>query len=498
MSAVEHGPPASPVLDRRRAGVLLHPTSLPGGDLGADAARFIEFLADAGFSVWQALPLGPTHSDGSPYHCLSAHAGNPRLISAARLVEDGWLEAAAAADPDTRARLGRAHQGFVTRATPAQRAAFDACRHAEAHWLDDYALFEVLRKQQASRPWWQWPGALRDREPAALAAARAQLGADIERVCFEQFAFARQWRALRELAAAHDLRLFGDMPIFVAHDSAEVWAHREYFKLDAEGQPTVVAGVPPDYFSATGQRWGNPLYDWTRMAADGFAWWAARLKTELGRFDLVRIDHFRGFAACWEIPAADPTAVNGRWVEAPGERLFDALLAALGRLPLVAEDLGVITPDVVALRTRLGLPGMKVLQFAFDGGADNPYLPHAHSADAVVYTGTHDNDTTLSWFEQLPAAQQERVLEYLGQPREPMPRPLTRAALASVAPLAILPLQDVLELGAGHRMNTPGTCDGNWRWRFDWQQVEPELVARWRELVRLYGREIPEPVASSK
>jgi 4-alpha-glucanotransferase len=476
------------VFDRRRAGILLHPTSLPGGDLGPDAYRFIDFLAEAGIGVWQMLPLGPTHADLSPYHCLSAHAGNPRLVSPALLVEAGWLAPDAAQTADARLRLASAWQGFRQRADAAARQAFEQFQEAERAWLDDYALFEVLRKDTGAGPWWEWPAPLRDREPSALAATRARFGEDLERVRFEQFAFARQWHALKGHANARGVLLFGDMPIFVAHDSAEVWAHRACFQLDARGQPRAVAGVPPDYFSATGQRWGNPLYDWARMQADGFRWWIARFATELARFDLVRVDHFRGFEACWEIPAADATAVNGRWVPVPGAALFDALQARFARLPLVAEDLGYITPAVHALRRRYGLPGMGVLQFAFDGGADNPYLPHNLAPDTAVYTGTHDNDTTRAWFEALAPEAQARVREYLGNPAEPMPQALVRAALASVARLAVLPMQDALGLGAGQRMNTPGTTTGNWRWRFDWPQLAPGLAASLRRQMEIYGR----------
>ena len=305
---------------------------------------------------------------------------------------------------------------------------------------------------------------------------------------FEQFAFARQRQALRAYAAAHGVLLFGDMPIFVAHDSVDVWTHRDHFALDDAGQPLAVAGVPPDCFSATGQRWGNPLYDWERMRADGFRWWIARLTTEFRRFDLVRVDHFRGFEAHWEIPAAEPMADRGRWVDVPGEALFDALLAHFGALSLVAEDLGFITPTVHALRERYGFPGMRVLQFAFDGGTDNPYLPHNHSVNSVVYTGTHDNDTTLAWFQGLAPDRQQYVVDYLGHPGEPMPQPLIRAALASVARLAMLPMQDVLMLGPGHRMNIPGTASGNWRWRFEWEQVTPDRIELLRRLVEVYGR----------
>ena len=484
-----------PALDRRRAGVLLHPTSLPGGgDLGADAFRFVDFLAQSGFSVWQMLPLGPTHHDGSPYHSLSLHAGNPMLISLERLVEWGWLDSGGASDahgtPAFRLdRLGHAYQLFTQRAPESDQKAFEQFVNAEAYWLEDYALYRVLRQEFSGLAWSQWPAPLRDRDPETLAATRIRLMDEIVRVCFEQFVFARQWRALREHAAARGVRLFGDVPIFVAHDSVDVWTGREYFLLDADGRPTVVAGVPPDYFSKDGQRWGNPLYRWERMQRNGFRWWIERLTTEFRRFDLLRIDHFRGFEAYWEIPAAEATAVNGRWVKAPGATLFDTLKAHFGVLPLVAEDLGQITPEVYALRDRYGFPGMKILQFAFDSGPDNPYLPHNHEVMSVVYTGTHDNDTTAAWFENLPAPQQLAVVEYLGYQQEPMPWPLIRSALASVAQLAIVPMQDLLALGRGHRMNAPGTSVGNWSWRFTWEDMEPDLPQRLRRLSGMYGRQ---------
>ena len=451
-----------PVFDRRRSGILLHPTSLPRGHFG-DARRFIDFLADTGTSVWQMLPLGPTHADASPYHCLSVHALNPELL----------------AEP----------AATISKFTVSEHHAFEAFCEDEAHWLEDYTLFTALRRHHQNKPWWQWPIELRDRQPAALKTAANMLAAEIQRVRIEQFRLAVLFNELRHYAHSRGVRLFGDLPIFVAHDSADVWAHRSLFKLDESGQPRVVAGVPPDYFSATGQRWGNPHYDWTQLAADGFRWWLDRLATELKRFDLLRIDHFRGFEACWEVPAGEPTAMNGRWVPVPGDELFTAIRARFGQLPLVAEDLGTITPEVTALRQRHGLPGMLVLQFAFEGGPDNPYLPQNHVTDAVVYTGTHDNDTTLSWFEKLDTDAQEHVLTTLDS-TEPMPRALVQVALQSVAQLAIIPLQDVLELGAGHRMNTPGTAAGNWRWRFGWEQLTSDTRERWKTSVKRTGRAV--------
>lgn len=478
------------ILDKRRAGVLLHPTSLPGGDFGPDAEYFLDFMQSAGLSVWQTLPLGPTHADRSPYHCLSVHAISPELVSLARLHAKGWLpRAPAAVDAAARGSAVRqAHAGLLARGAPQDRVAFERFAEEQSGWLDNYALYRALREEHGERPWWEWPQPLRDREPKALAQAQERLAGRLAVIRFEQFVAVSQWQEVRAHAARRGIRLLGDMPIFVAHDSAEVWAEQQRFQLDDVGQPRVVAGVPPDYFSKEGQRWGNPLYDWEFMRAHGFAWWIARLTTELARFDLVRVDHFRGFEACWEIPAGDATAVNGKWVKVPGEALFDAFLAEFGRLPLVAEDLGLITPEVDRLRDRYGLPGMVVLQFAFEGGADNPYLPHNTESNRVVYTGTHDNDTTLGWFEGLSPEQQGRVREYLGIGDEPMPWPLIRAALMSVGRWAIVPMQDLLGLGRGHRMNMPGTGAGNWGWKFAWADVPEDLAARTKRLVELYGR----------
>lgn len=478
----------------RRAGILLHPTSLPGlygGVLGDEAFRFLDFLAAAGQTLWQMLPLGPTHDHGSPYQCLSVHAGDPGLICPERLVRRGWLGPEAIADwkdENRAALLAQAHAGFLERASAEDRAAYDDFVAAQRGWLEDYALFQALRLHYEGKDWSHWPPTLRDRDGAALERARRKHRAVVERVCFEQFVFYRQWHEVRAEANRRGILILGDMPIFVAHDSADVWANRRLFELDDKGQPAVVAGVPPDYFSATGQRWGNPHYRWKLMEQDGYAWWMQRIEGHLKMFDLVRIDHFRGFEAYWEIPADQPTAMGGRWVEGPGERFFDAVLRRFGTLPFVAEDLGLITPPVYALRDKYGLPGMSILQFAFDGGSDNPYLPHNHRANTIVYTGTHDNDTTLGWYAGLAPQVSERVMEYLGRPSETMPWPLIRAALSSVAETAVLPLQDVLGLGAGHRMNTPGTTEGNWRWRFDWGQVPPELAARLRRMNDLYGR----------
>lgn len=490
-SATEQPIELPKVLALRRAGVLLHPSSLPssiagrvgGGTLGLAAYRFIDHLAACGMSVWQMLPLGPTHGDGSPYQCLSSHAGSPSFIDYALLGEQmEWCPAGAT-------NLAGAWQGFEQMADAGAKADLVSFVNKEAHWLEDYALFVALREQQDMRAWFDWPQALREREPEALQQARGELQARIEQLYFEQYLFFRQWFALRDYAHAHGVLLFGDMPIYVAHDSAEVWAQPELFSVDARGQCEAVAGVPPDYFSATGQRWGNPLYRWERHQADDFAWWKARFATQLKLFDIIRIDHFRGLEAYWSIPAECETAMDGEWVLAPGEALLTALREAFGGLPVVAEDLGIITEEVTALRQKHGLPGMRILQFAFDGSAENPYLPHNHTPDSVVYTGTHDNDTTLGWWCSLGEADQERVREYLdGGLDEPMPWMLIRAALESVAQLAIIPMQDLLGLGSEARMNTPGTTVGNWVWQYDETQCTPERAERMRAAIQIYGR----------
>ena len=464
--------PFEPPAGQRRAGLLLPVFSLPRPGFGADARRLLGFLEQAGLSVWQMLPLGPTHADGSPYQCLSSFALNPAFLDAADLAADDGF------DPDVPAERRRRGEG----AGEELRRAFDAYRQAERAWLEDYARFMAIKASQQGADWRDWPAPLRDRDPAAMTAFEEGHAAQIEAIAFEQFLLDRQWHALREVAAQRDIRLFGDLPIFVAGDSADVWANPDQFRLDAQGRPTVVAGVPPDYFSETGQRWGNPLFDYETMAADGFAWWQARFARHLSLYDWVRLDHFRGLAAYWEIDAESDTAIDGRWVEAPGEAILDALReAADGHLPLVAEDLGVITPDVTALRERYGLPGMKILQFAFDGGDDNPYRPARHEPLATVYTGTHDNDTTLGWWNGLDTEQRERVRGVLAEeqsidPSTPMPEALIESALVSAANLAVIPAADFLGLGSEARINVPGTTEGNWRWRLSGDALSDPLA----------------------
>jgi 4-alpha-glucanotransferase len=490
----------NPVFQCRRAGVLLHLTSLPttpgNGDLGAQAYYFIDFLVSAGMSVWQMLPIGIPNSDLSPYQCQSVYAGNPLLISLDKLVEKGWLS------PDPHpplapeaevnnyryARLQQAWHGFQRIATDQDHAELAAFIKSQKTWLEDFALFRALKQQFHNAVWTTWEPAYRDRDRATLLQARKELDSDIQRYYFEQFVFFDQWQQLRHYAHQKGVFLFGDVPIFVAGDSVEVWAQRDIFLLDAEGNPTVVAGVPPDYFSDTGQLWGNPLYNWKTMQRRGFKWWVDRLTATLKLFDVVRIDHFRGFEAYWEVAAIEATAMNGKWVKAPGRALFNKL-QKLGSLPLVAEDLGVITTEVEQLRDNFGLPGMKILQFAFDNNPQNPYLPHNHVPNSIVYTGTHDNDTTLGWYQTLSDEERQYLRTYLGSHGSNMPYPLIRAAFASVAMLAIIPMQDILGLDGEHRMNVPGTKSGNWRWRFQWEQLPPNIHERLLQWMKLYGRD---------
>jgi 4-alpha-glucanotransferase len=456
-------------MDVRRAGVLLHLTSLPAGDLGPEAFGFVDFLADSGATVWQVLPLVPTHEeDRSPYNALSAMAGNPALISRARQVEEGLVD--------------------VAGLSKAQRTAYRTWSEQESGWLDSYVEFMALRDLLDHAKWPTWEPGLRDRDPRRVAAVLAPHQDALETLRFEQWVFAEQWRELKEYAATRGVLFFGDLPIFVSHDSADVWASRELFLLDAEGQPTTVTGVPPDYFAADGQRWNNPHYDWDRMADDGFAWWRQRIARQRELFDLVRIDHFRGFEAAWHVPVEAETAKDGYWVTSPGRKVLAALVDEAGPGSLVAEDLGVITPEVEALRTEFGLPGMKVLQFAFDGSEDNLYLPQHHGEQSVVYTGTHDNDTTLGWWSSLDSATRERVRSFLSDPDEPMPWALVRLAMSSTARLAVVPAQDLLGLGREARMNTPGTDEGNWGWRAEPGSFDAGLAERLKALILDYAR----------
>jgi 4-alpha-glucanotransferase len=492
----------------RRSGVLLHPTSLPGrygiGDLGDEAYRFVDFLHSAKQSLWQVLPLGPTGYADSPYASFSSHAGNPLLVDLTRLVEAGDLSATALGDaphfPSDHVDYGsvidwktgmlrQAARRFRSVADRAQRAAFERFCDEKAHWLEDYALFMALKEAHDGAMWNTWEPPLVQRDPQALAARRAALDEAIHFHKYAQYRFFEQWRALRSYANEQGILLVGDIPIFVAPDSADAWANPEIFYMDQQGHLTVVAGVPPDYFSETGQRWGNPLYRWDVIAADGFRWWIQRLRSVLELVDILRIDHFRGLETYWEIPADEPTAVHGRWVPGPSDAFFDALKVEFGpELPIIAEDLGIITDAVRALRKRVGLPGMKVLHFAFSGGPEHEYLPHNYEQDYVVYLGTHDNDTTIGWYNSRDEREQSFVLRYLGRDGRDIVWSLMQLAFMSVASMAVVTAQDLLRLGSEARMNTPGTTGANWQWRYAPGALTDD-IARWLgELTATYGR----------
>lgn len=489
---------------KRAAGVLLHPTSLPSsygiGDLGNEALAFLDWAASAGMHLWQVLPLNPPGYGYSPYGCVSSFAGNPLLISPQRLLQDDLLDAEAVANlpafaadyvefdraAETKfALLRKAFRKFSERPITALEEFIAAPEQRQ--WLADYALYMALKEASSGAPWWEWDRELASRDAEALAKAREEHADEIRFWQFTQWQFFQQWTAIRDAAHARGIRIVGDVPIYVASDSADVWANPELFQLDAEGQPTVVAGVPPDYFSATGQRWGNPLYRWDAMRDTQFRWWIERIRTNLRFADIVRLDHFRGFAAYWEIPASEETAVRGRWMPGPGKPLFDAIRAALGDLPLIAEDLGFITEDVHELRKSIGLPGMKIIQFGF-GADDNPHLPHRYDVHTVAYTGTHDNDTAKGWYDAADKDERERVRAYLGCADEDVAWGLIRAAYTSVAEIAIVPVQDILGLGSDARMNTPGKEVDNWSWRLSPAALTREHSEKLRQLGVITGR----------
>lgn len=496
----------------RSSGVLLHPTSLPGkygiGDLGEYAYKFVNWLHDAGQTIWQVLPLGPTSYGDSPYQCLSAFAGNTNLISLDKVVEDGWLTADDLADvPDFpvhtvdygwvidyhNKKLKLAYEGYKTKATDEQKAAFKTWYDLNQYWLDDWALYIAIKDENGGKPWVDWPEDLALCNEDALKTARERLAGELAKHHFLQWVFHKQWYALRDYAHEKGIRFVGDIPIFVAHDSSDVWANRDRFYLDEKGNPTVVAGVPPDYFSETGQRWGNPLYRWDVMEKQGFSWWISRMQSILGLVDLVRIDHFRGFAGYWEIPASEATAVKGEWKPGPGKKFFDVFEEKLGKLPIIAEDLGEITQDVVELRDTLGLPGMKILQFAWSD-PKNPFLPHNYTENCVAYSGTHDNNTTLGWWmSNEPGDNGKRFMkEYLEKDEITEPHwALIRMGMASVAHTYVSPMQDVLGYGADTRMNTPGKEGGNWGWRFTADQFDNPAKDRLRYLTYFFKR-LPE------
>jgi 4-alpha-glucanotransferase len=494
--------------DYRASGLLLHVTSLPSvygiGDVGPSAFAWIDRLQDAGQSWWQALPLGPTGYGNSPYQSLSSFAGNELLISPEVLIEDGLLGAnefsqqpiSSTVDYDAvtlfkRQLLEKAWTKFRQGACPDLRTAFDEFRHAEAHWLDDYSLFRALKFKHHGVYYLEWPAELVQRVPAALARARSELSERIEQVCLAQFLLFQQGKRLKEYAYAKGVRLIGDVPFYVSPDSSDVWADPELFLLDDRRHPRFVAGVPPDYFSATGQLWGNPVYDWNAHRRTGFRWCIDRLRALLAHVDAIRLDHFRGFAAAWHVPAGASTAQIGHWMPGPGAEFFSAVQKELGALPFFAEDLGVITPDVSALRDQFHIPGTRVLQFAFDGNPGNPFLPEHYANNAIAYTGTHDNNTTRGWFEELTSQQRKRVRKYLNRPEDnshEITPALLKVLWSSAAGLAMAPLQDLLNLGSEARMNVPGRALGNWGWRCNKQMLSASALEELRDLTKATNR----------
>lgn len=501
------------MIGTRSSGILLHPTSLPGpygiGDLGEDAYWFIDFLHETGQSLWQILPLGPPSAGNSPYSSFSAFAGNPYLIGFQLLVQEGLLSSSELWDRPPFAEhaidfgslykwkypiLQKAYENFRASGRHNLGDDFDHYCREEAWWLDDYALFAALKEAYQGAMWNCWDPDIAHREPEALARWQKKLAEEIRARKFWQFLFDRQWSALKQYANSRKVRIIGDIPIYCAYDSDDVWSHPELFHLNAQGNPTVVAGVPPDYFSATGQLWGNPIYNWELMAQHRYGWWIDRFRSLLKRVDIVRLDHFRGFESYWEVPAEEETAINGCWVQGPGPDLLNTIRDALGGLPIIAENLGLITQEVEDLRKQFNIPGMAVLHFAFDPDSKNSdYLPHKYIHNLVVYTGTHDNDTTVGWWnqpDQSDYCRRERqfAADYMDIGDRPVQWVFIRTALASVADIAIVPLQDVMGLGGDARMNVPGIGEGNWGWRFSRDQITNDMRGRLREMTKLYGR----------
>jgi len=491
----------------RAGGILLHPTSLPGpfgiGDIGPSAHRWIKFLSSAGCKLWQTLPLGPTSYKDSPYQSFSAFAGNLYLISPEFLARDGLLKDSDLKNlpsfPEHRVDYGsvikwklgmleRSFKRFTHKATAELRSEYNRFEHAEADWLDNFSLFMALKDAHDGASWTSWDEPLRQRLPTALAKARISHAQSIDKHKYGQFLFFRQWRELKLQASIHGIEIIGDVPSFVALDSADVWSNPELFYLNPDGSPVCVAGVPPDYFSPTGQLWGNPLYRWAVHKDTGYAWWIARLRKTLEMVDVVRLDHFRGFEDYWEIPAAAPTAETGRWVSGPGDHFFEQVRAQLGQLPIIAEDLGIITLGVTALRKRFGLPGMKVLQFAFHGQPDDAFLPHNYDDACVAYTGTHDNDTTAGWYSKATATELEYFDHYTNAIEAEIAWRMIRLVWSSVAVYAISPMQDFLNLGSEARMNLPGSPDGNWEWRLHQDDLATNLAARIKAMNLLFHR----------
>ncbi len=491
----------------RSSGILLHPTSLPGpagsGDLGSAAYEFIDWLCSAGQSLWQMLPIGPAGMANSPYMSFSAFAGSSLLIDLSELVSRGWLIAEDVNNisglsqhrvdyqgvADVREKmLAKAAINFLQKRSGEDRDQFEEYCNVERGWLEDYALFQALNHQYGRKLWVTWDKDLVRRKAPAIKKASKELHDQVELHKFIQWCFARQWKKMKKYASDRGVRLVGDIPIFVAHHSADVWSNQEAFSLDENGMPTVVAGVPPDYFSEDGQRWGNPLYRWNVMKQQKYRWWIERFRRTFALFDIVRIDHFRGFEGYWEIPASEKTARIGRWVKGPGGELFKEIKSALGAMPIIAEDLGVITPEVRALRKKFNFPGMKVLQFAFMAGPEDSFLPHNYESNYVVFTGTHDNDTTRGWYEKASEHEKDFVRRYCRTDGREIQWDLIRLALQSVADIAMIPLQDIIGLGSEGRMNYPGTVEGNWEWRFTADQIAPWATSRLYEMTALAGR----------
>lgn len=497
----------------RSSGILLHPTSLPGpfgsGDLGAASYHFVDWLVVAGQKLWQILPLGPVGMGDSPYMCLSAFAGEPALVDLHELAGKGWLDQADVQNvPQFDAhkiqcekvkefrmnKLRKAAANFFTKNEQKDMNDFLAFCKKQKAWLEDYGLFMAIIQRYDGKEWSDWEADIAKRTPSALKKLRKELESEVRFWEFTQWCFFRQWLALKRYANEKGIKIIGDIPIFIAYQSADVWANPHLFHLDKEMKPKVVAGVPPDYFSATGQRWGNPLYNWKAMQDEGYSWWINRIQTTFELVDIVRIDHFRGFAGYWEIPAAEKTAVKGRWVKGPGAKFFDAIEKKLGKLAIIAEDLGEITPNVIELRDRYQFPGMRILQFAFAGDPKNNFLPHNYISNTVVYSGTHDNDTTLSWFNTATEREREFVKRYIGTDGKEIHWDFIRLASQSVADMAIFPFQDILGLGNEARMNLPGKALGNWGWRFTWDLVKPWHALKLYEISALTNRTKPDRV----
>jgi len=492
---------------KRSSGILLHPTSLPGsygiGDIGSRAHRWIEFLSAAGCGLWQVLPIGPTGYGDSPYQCFSSFAGNPLLISPDALLKDDLLHPDDLYDhplfPEHRVEFGEVipwKAGVLDRSfiryqhtqSPPLNAEMEEFQVKHSAWLDDFSLFMALKEAHGGAPWHTWEKPLRERQPEAVSKARKQHAIAIQRQVYRQFLFYRQWAKLKSFAHEKNIQIIGDIPIFVAHDSADVWANPHLFHLDATGMPTFVAGVPPDYFAPTGQLWGNPLYRWDVHADTAYTWWLDRIKATLNLVDIIRIDHFRGFAGYWEVPGKAKTAEIGRWVPGPGKDFFRSIRQSLGDLPIIAEDLGVITPDVIELRDSFDLPGMRIFQFAFDSDPDDPFLPHNYPVNCVVYTGTHDNDTVRGWYDRVPEKDKAFYRRYLDRDGAMVNWDMIRGVWSSVAVFGLAPMQDFLDLGNEARMNYPGNPSGNWMWRMSTNAQTPELQDKIKELNYLYSR----------